>query len=96
LAGILKAVLVQQLIPNKDNTGRLPATELMFVTPAIKNMIREMKGHQIYSAIQAGGKRGMMTMDMSLANLYKNGKITEEMALEKAHNRDEVKRMIHE
>jgi twitching motility protein PilT len=96
LAGILKAVLVQQLIPNKDNTGRLPATELMFVTPAIKNMIREMKVHQIYSAIQAGGKRGMMTMDMSLANLYKNGKITEEMALEKAHNRDEVKRMIHE
>ena len=96
LAGVLKAVLVQQLIPNKDNTGRLPATELMFVTPAIKNMIREMKGHQIYSAIQAGGKRGMMTMDMSLANLYKDGKITEEMALEKAHNRDEVKRMIHE
>ncbi|MBE3089369.1 MAG: type IV pilus twitching motility protein PilT [Actinobacteria bacterium] len=96
LAGILKAVLVQQLIPNKDNTGRLPATELMFVTSAIKNMIREMKVHQIYSAIQAGGKRGMMTMDMSLANLYKNGKITEEMALEKAHNRDEVKRMIHE
>lgn len=96
LAGVLKAVLVQQLIPNKDNTGRLPATELMFVTPAIKNMIREMKVHQIYSAIQAGGKRGMMTMDTSLANLYKNGKITEEMALEKAHNRDEVKRMIHE
>jgi len=96
LAGTLKAVLVQQLIPNKDNTGRLPATELMFVTSAIKNMIREMKVHQIYSAIQAGGKRGMMTMDMSLVNLYKNGKIAEEMALEKAHNRDEVKRMIHE
>jgi len=96
LAGILKAVLVQQLIPSKDNTGRLPATELMFVTPGIKNMIREMKVHQIYSAIQAGGKRGMMTMDMSLANLYKNGKITEEMALEKAHNMDELKRMIHE
>lgn len=96
LAGTLKAVLVQQLIPNKDNTGRLPATELMFVTAGIKNMIREMKVHQIYSAIQAGGKRGMMTMDMSLANLYKNGKITEEIALEKAHNRDEVKRMIHE
>lgn len=96
LAGTLKAVLVQQLIPNKDNTGRVPATELMFVTPAIKNMIREMKVHQIYSAIQAGGKRGMMTMDMSLAKLYKNGKIAEEMALEKAHNRDEVKRMIHD
>ncbi len=94
LAGTLKAVLVQQLTPNKDNNGRVPATELMFVTPAVKNMIREMKVHQIYSAIQAGGKRGMMTMDMSLAKLYKNGKITEEMALEKAHNIEEVRRMI--
>jgi len=96
LAGTLKAVLVQQLIPNKDKDGRVPATELMFVTSAIKNMIREVKVHQIYSAIQASGKRGMITMDMSLVNLYKAGKITEEIALEKAHNTDEVKRMIHD
>ncbi len=95
LAGTLKAVLVQQLIPNKDKTGRLPAIELMFVTTAVRNMIREMKVHQIYSAIQSGGKKGMITMDKSLAKLYENGKITEEIALEKAHNRDELKRMIH-
>jgi len=94
LAGTLKAVLVQQLVPNKDKTGRLPAIELMFVTAAVRNLIREMKVHQIYSAIQAGGKKGMITMDKSLANLYENGKITEEIALERAHNRDEVKRMI--
>lgn len=95
LAGTLKAVLVQQLIPNKDKSGRVPATELMFVNSAVRNMIREVKVHQIYSAIQASGRRGMMTMDMSLVNLYKENKITEELALEKAHNIDEVKRMIH-
>ncbi len=96
LAGTLKAVLVQQLITNRNNDGRVPATELMFVTTAIKNMIREMKVHQIYSAIQASGKKGMMTMDMSLVKLYKSGKITKEVALEKAHSIDEVSRMIQE
>jgi len=94
LAGTLKAVLVQQLIPTRDGNGRVPATELMFVNSAVKNMIREVKVHQIYSAIQAGGRRGMMTMDMSLVNLYKAGKISEEIALEKAHNVEEVRRMI--
>ena len=94
LAGTLKAVLVQQLVPNVNKDGRLPATELMFINDAVKNMIREVKVHQIYSAIQASGRRGMMTMDMSLAKLCKEGKITEETALEKAHNIDEVKRMI--
>jgi twitching motility protein PilT len=96
LAGTLKAVLVQQLIPNRTNDGRVPATELMFVNTAIKNMIREMKVHQIYSAIQASGKKGMMTMDMSLVNLYKSGRITRELVLEKAHSLDEVARMIQE
>jgi len=55
LAGTLKAVLVQQLIPTRDGNGRVPATELMFVNSAVRNMIREVKVHQIYSAIQAGG-----------------------------------------
>jgi len=94
LAGTLKAVLVQQLLPTVDNTGRVVATELMFVTNAIRNMIREMKTHQIYSAIQSGGKRGMMTMDMSLSNLYRQGKITKEIAYEKAHSREDIQRML--
>ncbi len=96
LAGTLKAVLVQQLIPTKEGDGRVPAVELMFVNTAIKNMIREVKVHQIYTAIQASGRRGMMTMDMSLVNLYKEGKISETLALEKAHNVDEVRRMIND
>ena len=94
LAGTLRGVLVQQLLPNKENNGRVVATELMFITQAISNMIREAKVHQIYSAIQAGGNRGMMTMDMSLAKLYKDGKITRELAFEKAHSREEMERML--
>jgi twitching motility protein PilT len=58
-------------------------------------MIRESKVHQIYTSIQASGRRGMITMDMSLVNLYKAGKISQEMALSKAHNIDEVRRMIN-
>ncbi len=94
LAGTLKAVLVQQLLPTIDNMGRVVATELMFITSAIKNMIREIKTHQIYSSIQAGGKRGMITMDMSLVNLYRHGKITKEIAYEKSHSREDIKRML--
>ncbi len=94
LAGTLKAVLVQQLLPTVDNKGRIPAVELMFSTTAIRNLIREMKSHQIYSAIQSGGKRGMITMDMSLANLYREGKITREIAMEKCHNAEDMQRMV--
>jgi twitching motility protein PilT len=94
LATTLRSVLVQQLLPNTSGDGRVAATELMFVNPAIANMIRESKAHQIYTAIQAGGKRGMMTMDMSLANHYKQGRISREVCMEKAHNREEIQRMI--
>ncbi len=94
LSGTLKAVLVQQLLPTTDNKGRVPAVELMFTTGAIRNMIREMKTHQIYSSIQAGGRRGMVTMDRSLADLYKQGKITRETALEKCHNKEDMERVL--
>jgi twitching motility protein PilT len=94
LASTLKSVLVQQLLPNTEGDGRVAATELMFVNSAIANMIRESKTHQIYTAIQAGGNRGMMTMDMSLANLYKEGKISRDICIEKACNSEEIQRMI--
>ena len=94
LAATLKAVLVQQLLPNIDGDGRVPATELMFVNPAISNMIREMKAHQVYTAIQSGGNRGMMTMDRSLADLYRKGQITKDLCIEKCHSREELQRMI--
>jgi len=94
LAATLKAVLVQQLLPNRDGSGREVATELMFINNAISNMIREAKVHQIYTAIQAGGKRGMMTMDRSLADLYKQGSISRDLCIEKSHSREELERMI--
>ena len=94
LAATLKAVLVQQLIPNRDGSGREVATELMFLNNAIANMIRESKVHQIYTAIQAGGRRGMHTMDKSLADLYKQSKISRDLSIEKCHNREELERMI--
>lgn len=95
LAGTLKAVLVQQLIPNISNNDRVAACELMLVNSAIKNMIREMKVHQIYSSMQTGGKEGMIMMDMSLARLYKQGKIAKEVAYDKCHSRDELMRYIN-
>jgi twitching motility protein PilT len=95
LASTLKAVLVQQLLPNINNNGRVAACELMFVNSAIKNMIREMKVHQIYSSMQTGGKEGMIMMDMSLARLYKQGKIAKEVAYDKCHNREELVRYIN-
>ncbi|MEI7616490.1 MAG: type IV pilus twitching motility protein PilT [Actinomycetota bacterium] len=95
LAGTLKAVLVQQLLPNVNNNGRVAACELMFVNTAIKSMIRDMKVHQIYSSMQTGGKEGMIMMDMSLARLYKQGKISKEVAYDKCHSRDELIRYIN-
>jgi twitching motility protein PilT len=95
LAGTLKAVFVQQLLPNINNNGRVAACELMLVNNAIKNMIREMKVPQIYSSMQTGGKEGMIMMDMSLARLYKQGRISKEVAYDKCHSRDELSRYIN-
>src|SRR5213079_414953 len=69
----LHGVVTQQLLPNFNTTGRVVASEVMVSTPAIRNLIREAKVHQIYSAMQAGAKHGMVTMDSSLAALANQG-----------------------
>ncbi|MGH2691161.1 MAG: type IV pilus twitching motility protein PilT, partial [Actinomycetota bacterium] len=69
LAASLQGIVVQQLMPVRQGGGRVVATEVLMATPAIRNLIREAKTHQIYSAIQAGGQFGMQTMDASLARL---------------------------
>ena len=66
----------------------------MVATPAIRNLIREGKMHQIYSAMQAGGRYGMQTMDMSLASHVKAGRITQQMAFERCHDPEELQRLI--
>src|SRR5450756_593858 len=86
LAGTLQGILSQQLLPTIDGEGRVVATEVLIATPAIRNLIREGKTHQIYSSMQAGAKQGMHTMDQHLAELVKVGKLTYEVALEKCHH----------
>lgn len=80
LAQILKGVVCQQLVPSTAG-GQVPVFEIMKSTPAIQNMIREGKLHQLDSAMQAGAAEGMCTMDGSLMNLYRQGTISKETAL---------------
>jgi twitching motility protein PilT len=85
LSMVLKAVVSQQLVPHIDG-GNIPAFEIMYVTNAIQNMIREAKTHQINSVINSSSSLGMCSMDGSLIELYRNGKITKEDALLFCHN----------
>ena len=94
LANILKGVISQQLLPRSDIKGRAIALEIMINNSAIANLIREEKSHQIYSHIQTGTAQGMITMDASIAQLYKAGKISLETATYYAQKRDEFKRLI--
>jgi twitching motility protein PilT len=70
------------------------AQEIMVVTPAIANLIREGKTSQIYSAIQTGGKLGMKTLETVLADLCKAGTISFEAAMSKSSKVDELQRLI--
>jgi twitching motility protein PilT len=93
LAGAIQGVVCQQLVKTADGKGRVVATEVLIATPAIRNLIREGKTHQIYSAMQAGAKHGMATMDQHLAELVKKGKITYDAALEKCHHVEDFNRL---
>ncbi|MBW3578296.1 MAG: type IV pilus twitching motility protein PilT [Actinobacteria bacterium] len=93
LAGALQGVVSQQLLKTSDGQGRAVACEVMMATPAVRNLIREGKTHQIYSSIQAGIQHGMVAMDQSLATLVKNGKVTYEEALSKCSQVQEFNRL---
>jgi len=94
LSTTLQGVITQQLVPTTDGGGRVVAAEVMIATPGIRNLIREGKVHQIYSAMQAGGRYGMQTMDMSLASHVKAGRINQQMAFERCHDPEELQRLI--
>jgi len=94
LALVLEGVFCQQLIPTSDGQGRAMAMEIMVVTPAIRNLIREEKIHQIYSAMQAGQKFGMQTMNQSLLTLIQQRKISPEEALNRTTNPDELLQLL--
>ena len=94
LALVLEAVFNQLLIPRRDGKGRVLAMEVLVATPAIRNMIREEKVHQIYSAMQAGQKFAMQTMNQSLAALYLRGHISRQEAHSRSLFPEELLRLM--
>jgi len=94
LSNTLEAVIAQQLIP-KLGGGRFAAVEIMIATPAIRNLIREGKTHQIYSTMETGGQQGMRVMDKILADAYKQGLISYEDALCRAVDPDNFARLLN-
>ena len=93
LSGTLQGVVCQTLVKTADGRGRAVASEVMIATPAVRNLIREGKTHQIYSAMQAGAQHGMVTMDQSLAELVRRGRVTYEQGLEKCHHVEDFNRL---
>jgi twitching motility protein PilT len=94
LASTIQAIVTQQLVPISTGKGRTAAIEIMVATPGIRNLIREGKGYQITSAMQAGGRHGMQTMDQSLAHLVKRNIITLEAAEERCSNIEDLRRLL--
>jgi twitching motility protein PilT len=93
LAQSLQGVVCQTLARTTDGKGRVVACEILVATPAIRNLIREGKTHQIYSAMQAGAKFGMQTMDQHLADLVNKGRITYDTGVEKCHHIEDFNRL---
>ncbi|MGH9077169.1 MAG: PilT/PilU family type 4a pilus ATPase [Acidimicrobiales bacterium] len=94
LASALQAVITQQLLPRHRVRGRVVASEVLVATAAVRNLIREGKTHQIYSAMQSGGKQGMQTMDQSLAELVRQGKVSMEVAVERCAHEADLRRLV--
>jgi twitching motility protein PilT len=90
----LQGVMTQQLLPTADGASRVAAIEVMVPTPAVRNLIREGKTHQILSSMQTGTGAGMQTMDMALAALVRQGKITHRLAEERSSTPDELRRLL--
>jgi twitching motility protein PilT len=90
----LQGIVTQQLLPTADGTDRVCACEVLVPTPAVRNLVREGKTHQIYSALQTGASHGMQTMDAALVDLVRQRKITMELAEKRSSTPDELKRLM--
>lgn len=95
LSNNLVAIISQQLMKKAGGSGRVPANEIMVASPAIRNLIREAKSHQITSMIQTSAGMGMITMDQCLRDLYLRGLVTLEDAISRCTNKDELMKMIN-
>jgi twitching motility protein PilT len=90
----LQGIVTQQLLERADGSGRVCASEVLVPNPAIRNLIREGKTHQIYSALQTSGAQGMQTMDSDLAQLVRRGVITRALAEQRSTVPEELKRLL--
>jgi twitching motility protein PilT len=95
LASTLEGVVTQQLIVNAEGTGRVPCSEVLVCTSAVRNLIRQAKTHQIYSVMQVSGSFGMQTMDQGLAALVKEGAITEAIAYDRSSNEEDLRNHLN-
>lgn len=94
LANALQGIVTQTLLPKRDGKGRVVACEVLVPTSGIRNLIREGKNHQIYSAMQTGSKFGMQTMDSSLVDLVRRGQISREEAEKHSNDPEELNRLM--
>ena len=95
LSLVLEGIVCQTLLPKADGGGRVVSLEIMIPTPAIRNLIRDDKVHQIYSSMQAGQEKvGMQTMNQNLVTLYQKRLITLETAMTASSQKDELEQMI--
>ncbi|CAA9474213.1 MAG: Twitching motility protein PilT [uncultured Solirubrobacteraceae bacterium] len=94
LSVALEGVITQQLLPTADGASRVAACEVMIPTPAVRNLIREGKTHQILSSMQTGSASGMQTMDAALATLVRQGKITAKLAESRSSHPEELRRLM--
>src|SRR5436190_3770724 len=96
LSMVLEGIMCQSLLPTSNGKGRAMAMEILVPNAAVRNLIREDKIHQIYSAMQSGQEKfGMQTFNQSLATLYSQKQITLEVALARSSNQDELQEMIN-
>ena len=94
LAAVLQGIIYQKLMPNTNGNGRVPGLEVMLGNYAVKNLIREGKGHQLYSTMQMSGGQGMQTMDQHLLELVQKGLITKETATENCQRPEEFEKEL--
>jgi twitching motility protein PilT len=94
LSVALQGIMTQQLLPTADGSGRAVACEVLVPNPAVRNLIREGKTHQIYSVLQTSSSSGMQTMDTSLASLVREGKITRALAEARSSTPEELRRLL--
>ena len=94
IASTIQGIVTQQLLLRRDGRDRCVACEVLVPTPAIRNLIREGKTHQIYTTMQTGTKYGMQTMDYALADLVRRNYITRELAEKRSSNPEDLNRLL--